>query len=135
MYPFKKHFFRIEDGNVKLGKIRFIASGNRPIKQIFNDSVQLISIDGRIGEVYNNLHLVPVVSANWKDYFSEWESNDKIQKRLKKIVLSTNKKNQRLRFWGAPDNLSVWKFLRKNGVSLINTDKPMKINKFRSQLL
>lgn len=114
--------------------LRIILSGNRPIKDVRDDSQRLVSIDGRIAEMDEELgDLVILVSDNWRSHFS-WNGigmmPDDQRNKLRAIVDKVHKANAKLRFWATPENENVWKVLRAEGVDLIGTDQLQKLKVF-----
>ena len=50
--------------------------------------------------------------------------------KLDDLVAQVHKKGKQIRFYGAPDNLAVWKTLLDAHVDWINTDKLKEYNHF-----
>lgn len=109
------------------GAISVVISGNRARKIMADQQTRLAACDGLIEDVDNppSLNLVPLVSSRWGITF-RWNGQGDMPEPeralLRQIVEKAHKAGQRLRFWGAPDNLNAWKQLRAAGVDLINTD-------------
>jgi len=129
--------FVIQNGIEQEGAIKIFISGNRPVKDILNDEPILVGIDGRPGDLKDNIpaSIMPVISDNYTNILS-WDGLGEISEDdiniLQMLVQDTHAQNKKLRLWGAPDNENAWKFLLDNDVDLINTDH---LEEFREFIL
>ena len=125
----------IEKGIEKKGPVKIFVSGNRPIDDILIDDPQFVGIDGRPNDLDKNIsHLImPVISDKYSNFLS-WDGYGKISEsekaNLNKLAQKTHEQNKKLRLWGSPDNINVWKLLLENGVDLINTDRLKEFKEF-----
>jgi len=109
------------------GAVTVVISGNRPRKTMAAQKQRLAACDGLIEDIDNppSVRLVPLVSSRWGITF-KWTGRGQLpddqRQLLRTLVEKAHKNGQRLRFWGAPDDLNAWKELRAAGVDLINTD-------------
>jgi hypothetical protein len=76
---------------------------------------------------------MPWVSDNWTKLFT-WRGEGKMsgeeRAKLGDFVARAHKHARLVRFWGTPENATVWAELRAAGVDLINTDRLAELRKF-----
>jgi hypothetical protein len=115
-------------GDVKhTNAILVIISGNRDLKMFAEESTRYAAYDGDLSNLEQNqpATLVPWISINWQTQFS-WNGQGAMSEmeaaKLRAFVTRAHAGHSRLRFWGAPDNLTAWKVLSAASVDLINTD-------------
>ncbi len=123
-------------GDVKTpGAVMVIITGNRSHEMFKGEAVRYASLDGDLPDLERNdpATLVPWISANWQKTF-QWRGRGPVPEsdlqKLKRISAKAHEQGRKVRFWGAPDNAAFWKFLRENGVDLINTDDLAGAEKF-----
>jgi hypothetical protein len=56
--------------------------------------------------------------------------SDAERQKLREFVAKAGKHKRMVRFWGTPENRTVWQELRDAGVDLINTDKLAELQEF-----
>ena len=113
--------------------ITIIISGKRPPKEDWDSYPPYIFFDGRPFEIYTEAQQkrIGMISFNFKHYKPDWSKNKiKDVSPLKRMVDLCHAKGERIRFWNAPDNKTVWQRLLELGVDIINTDNPVKLNLF-----
>lgn len=113
--------------------VTIIISGSRPPKEDWANYPSFIYFDGRPDEVYTEAQRkrIGMISVNFQHYKPNWEKHDTGDKKnLKNVVESCHARGEKIRFWNAPDNKSVWQRLVELGVDIINTDNPVKLNLF-----
>lgn len=113
--------------------ITIIISGRRPPKEDWDSYPPYIFFDGRPFEIYTEAQQkrIGMISYNFKHYKPDWSKNKiKDVSPLKRMVDLCHAKGERIRFWNAPDNKTVWQRLVELGVDIINTDNPVKLNLF-----
>lgn len=109
------------------GAVSVILSGNRPQGRLAKLSRRLAAIDGRLPDLDggDSPHLVPLISDNWTRYF-RWRGTgpfpDDEKAKLRQVVAQAHAQGRRVRFWGTPDRLEVWRELRLAEVDLLNAD-------------
>jgi glycerophosphoryl diester phosphodiesterase len=109
--------------------VRFVASGDRPIKAIERDKGMYTAIDGRWGDLSQDwsVDLMPWISESWLSHF-KWLGSGEFpaseRTKLNAMVKTVHDSGRRLRFWGAADSKPVWELHRDSGVDWINTDRP-----------
>jgi glycerophosphoryl diester phosphodiesterase family protein len=115
--------------------VTVVLSGNRPKAMLTAEKVRYAGYDGRLGDLEgdDSRHLTTLVSDNWPSHF-KWRgmgplpADEKIK--LKQLVAKAHEQGRKLRFWGAPDRVEVWKEFFDAGVDLINTDNLAGLQKF-----
>ena len=91
------------------------------------ESIRYACFDGELTDLDSGApaDLVPLISSNWGQSF-KWRGTGPMPEaeklKLQTIVSKAHQQGRRVRFWGAPDQLSFWREIRANGVDLINTD-------------
>ena len=113
--------------------ITIIISGMRPPKEDWANYPPYIYFDGRPSENYSEAQQkrVGMISDNFQHYKPHWEKGKATDETdLKNVVALCHAKGEKIRFWNAPDNKSVWQKLVELGVDIINTDNPIKLNLF-----
>lgn len=133
--PYKKYLSHKENGVWKEGFVSILLTGNRPILNE-KDSNQLVFLDGRMSEIEKCYpeNLYPIISCNWWDHFSwggKGKMPDSLEENLKRYVNLAHKHHKIIRFWGTPDNESIWEVLVQSGVDIINVDNLKHIYNFR----
>lgn len=122
-------------GKKKTNAIRVICTGSRDIKMFDAEKVRMAAFDGRFNDLDSKAHadLIPWISLKWETYF-KWRGNgsmpDTEKNLLKDMMIKAHARDRKVRFWGASDNVSFWKFLLDNKVDLINTDDLDGVRKF-----
>lgn len=112
-----------------------IISGNRARKTMESEPLRYAALDGRLEDLKVNpsKHLVPLISDNWALAF-KWRGvgafSDEEKRHLREIVETSHRQGRKVRFWGTPDQTTVWKELLVAGVDLINTDDLPGLQKF-----
>jgi hypothetical protein len=121
---------RFHPDRTETNAVTVIISGNRARTLMANEPVRLAAYDGRLDDLDSNdsRHLIPLISDNWSLHF-KWRARPEegplpVDERAKLLqtVQRAHDSGQRLRWWGAPDNVEAWKELSAAGVDLVNTD-------------
>ncbi|MFM9908475.1 MAG: hypothetical protein ACKVOW_03965 [Chitinophagaceae bacterium] len=112
------------DRSVNPAAVQVIVSGDRGPIAAWKDFPSYIYFDGRPFEEYDQpaLDKIAMISDNYFKYLSKSNIGD-ITK-LKMVVEKAHSFMKPVRFWGSPDQESVWNLLRISGADIINTDKP-----------
>jgi len=115
------------NGRKQTNAVMVVISGARSGEMFAGETVRLAALDGDLGDLDSNAPwtFIPWISHQWGKTF-KWRGDGEMpaeeQTRLKEIVAKAHQQGRRVRFWGAPDRLEVWRLLREVGVDLINTD-------------
>jgi hypothetical protein len=127
------------DGQVTVGPIVAIVSGNRAFAAITSDPSRYVGIDGRLGDLGKDTpaDLMPLISDHWGRSF-RWRGSGEMPQeefaKLKRIVQQAHQQKRRIRFWATPDRLPMWRTLHQAGVDLINTDDLKGLSDFLRQV-
>lgn len=113
--------------NVVPGRVRFVISGDRPVKEVLASSALWMGLDGRFQDDFGVSNRDrPWVSDAWSSHF-KWRGEgvfpDAEQTALKALVSNAHESARKIRFWGAPDRPEIWAVQAKAGVDWINTDR------------
>jgi len=120
-------FTEFNGAKVKRKAITAIISGERPMKSLPAETVRYAALDGHLDEMDSGMTpaLMPWISHNWRAVFT-WRGTGEIdpteKKKLRELVEAAHKKGYKVRFWGTPDNIGMWREERAAGVDLLNTD-------------
>ena len=128
LQPYRDMLTRFTADTTREGAVTIIVSGNRPYEMLAAESVRWVASDGRLADLDRNpsIHLVPLVSDNWKNHF-EWRGEGPVPEadlaRLNDTVNLAHQQGRRIRFWAVPDRPEAWDVMADYGVDLINTDR------------
>lgn len=109
------------------GAVTVILTGNRPVQMVAVEPERLCALDGRLSDLDANpsVHLFPLVSESWSPTFKKFEASglsEADRTKLRQLISKTHSQGRRLRFWGVPDQLVVWREFYSEGVDMLNTD-------------
>jgi glycerophosphoryl diester phosphodiesterase len=115
--------------------VKVIVSGNRAIDLIQADKERLVSVDGRLKDLQIKVDpsLMPLISDNYRlhfRYLGSGEISDEERAKLRDYVRLVHQNGAQLRFWGTPENESLWKVLREEQVDFIGTDQLQQLADF-----
>jgi hypothetical protein len=125
----------VQGGNVQPRAVTVVVSGNSDRETIANQPRRFAAIDGRPPDLDSDApnHLIPWISDRWGSHF-KWTGDgpmsDAERQKLREFVAKAGKHKRMVRFWGTPENRTVWQELRDAGVDLINTDKLAELQEF-----
>lgn len=120
--------------------VTVIISGNRPRGFMAAETNRLAAYDGRLTDLdaLDSRHLIPLVSDNWSLHF-QWRARvgegplpEGEREKLRILVSRAHQQGRRLRFWGTPDNPTMWRELKQAGVDYLNTDRLSEMRNFLS---
>ncbi|MBM3822541.1 MAG: hypothetical protein FJ404_06610 [Verrucomicrobia bacterium] len=126
---------RFEGTAVNTRAVTAIISGNRPIQTMSREPVRYAAVDGRVADLEGAWppSLMPWISQSWPSLF-KWRGEGAMEeaeaRKLRELVDRVHAQGRLLRFWGLPDQPSVWKVLWEAGVDWINTDKLSELSVF-----
>ncbi|MFK8009243.1 MAG: hypothetical protein AB8H03_22975, partial [Saprospiraceae bacterium] len=135
LYPFREMLNYYENGKFHKGKVTVILSGDRPFEALQNDSLQLMTLDGRPSDLAKNYpsHLMPFISEN-AGKVAEIEDYSQIDEaaflRISKFIKATHDQGKKARLWATPEDENLWVKLLEMEIDLINTDKLSKLQRF-----
>lgn len=107
--------------------VRIIISGNRPVKTIEEDTIQLAGVDGRLPDLDKNYNtrFMPFISEAYSKILF-WDGTGSIPEKefeiLKSVSGEVHHQGKKFRLWAAPENKNTWKALLDAGVDYICTD-------------
>lgn len=107
--------------------VTIILSGDRPVQLVAGEPSRLCALDGRLSDLDANpsIHLFPLISQSWRPTFGAFEAGglpEVDRTKLRDLVTKAHAQGRRLRFWGVPDQLFVWREFFSEGVDMLNTD-------------
>ena len=116
------------DGKKTEGAVTPILTGNHPAEAVLAaETVRYAAVDGILEALDRNppADLVPWMSSQWSLSF-KWKGTGAMpeaeRQKLREIVDKAHAQGRLVRFWGAPDNATIWQALLAAQVDLINTD-------------
>src|SRR6266545_3001432 len=115
--------------------VTVVISGNRPRETIAKETQRFAAYDGRVPDLESQAasHFIPLISDDWGNHF-KWRGVGPMpeaeRKQLNGLVTQSHDQGRKLRFWGAPDRVEVWKEQFDAGVDLINTDNLAGVERF-----
>lgn len=121
-------------------KVRFVASGNRPVSSIVRDKGRTLALDGRWNDLEKgySTEMMPWVSEAWRTHF-QWTGNGPMpaseRTKLTDMAARVGQEGRKIRFWGQFDVPSLWAAQWEAGVHLINTDRPAALRDWIHQQL
>lgn len=132
----KKYRLMLEVADAKSNPaLKVIVSGNRAIDLMRADRERLVSVDGRLKDLQATVDpsLMPLISDNYRlhfRYLGSGEMSDEERAKLRDYVRLVHQNGAQLRFWGTPENESLWKVLREEKVDFIGTDQLQQLADF-----
>jgi len=134
---FKEMLNYYENGKFHKGKVTVILSGERPFDELLNDTLQLMTLDGRPGDLGKNYptELMPFISERADKIAGTTDSskiNQEVIERIKTHIEKVHAQGKKVRLWATPEDKKVWGILIQIGIDLINTDH---LTKLRNYLL
>ncbi len=127
LYPFREMLTYYENGKLHQGKVMVILSGDRPFRQLLFDDLQLMTLDGRPGDLDKNYatKLMPFISEHAGKICQVTNYDDvgkaEIQ-RIYEFAAKAKAQGKKVRLWATPEREELWDELVKAEVGLINTD-------------
>ena len=112
-----------------------ILSGDRPFEALQNDSLQLMTLDGRPSDLAKNYpsYLMPFISEN-AGKVAEVEDYSQVDEaaflKISNFIKATHDQGKKARLWATPEDENLWMKLLEMEIDLINTDKLSKLKKF-----
>lgn len=123
--PYREMLTEFTRDATRPGAVTVIVSGFYPYPVLRERSPRLAAVDGRLPQLGESPHEVPMVSENWTKLF-RWRGSGPLSERedkhLRRIIEQAHAAGQRVRFWSLPDGPDTLPFLYEAGVDLLNTD-------------
>jgi hypothetical protein len=118
---------RFAGGHIETNAVTAIISGNRARQIMAAETVRYAALDGRPEDLNGGAprQLIPWISEDWKRLF-RWRGSgpfpDAEKQRLRDLVSRAHAQGRRVRLWGTPDRVEVWREELSCGVDLLNVD-------------
>ncbi len=137
--PYESMLTVYQNDKVERRAVTIIISGDRPVEILNKEKKRYAFIDGRLDDLEHDINpkLIPLISADWFEYFKydgEKEILKSEIKQLKHFVSQCHDKNIMLRFWGTAGEganaINFWNVFNEVGVDLIGTDNPKEFYDF-----
>ena len=132
---FKPMLNHYENGKFHKGKVTVILSGARPFDLLLNDTLQLMTLDGRPSDLAKNYpsELMPFISER-ADKISGTtdpaEVNQAVLEKIKMHIDACHAQGKKTRLWATPEDEKIWGLLLQMGIDLINTDQLTKLQNY-----
>ena len=120
------------------GPIQVLLSGGPPIDLIENEESRYFYVDGSVDQWSMDypVNLMPRASTNYRSYF-KWYGKGEMPKdeelKLRELIKQAHDSGRKVRFWGCPNRVEVWKKLLEEGADWINVDDLKGFNTFYKQ--
>lgn len=117
------------DPGVNPRAVRVVVTGRVPAPEKFGDYPSFIRFDGNWETSYTpeELSRIALVSCNFRD-FSQWNGKGAIipdeEARLRKAIERAHGWHKPIRFWNAPESITVYYTFYNLGIDYVNTDHP-----------
>lgn len=117
------------DPSVNSDAVRVVITGRVPSPDEFGEWPDFISFDGSLEEEYDadELERVALMSADFSGY-SQWNGKGTIipaeYDRLAEAVADAHELGKPVRFWNAPEGVTVYYTFYDMGIDYVNTDHP-----------
>lgn len=109
--------------------VRVVVTGRVPAPEKFGDYPLFIRFDGNWKADYTaeQLNRVALISCNFRN-FSQWNGKGAIMpaevKRLREAIDRAHEWGKPIRFWNAPEGITVYYTFYNLGIDYVNTDHP-----------
>jgi hypothetical protein len=125
------------DSIIKSGPLQILISGNKPFKEVMNESTCYVTLDADLNSINQSTYdrITTRFSDPWGSYFTWNGEGDMPAEQLSKLtnlVKRVHDKHKQIRFYHIPDKQNAWKALLDAGVDWINTDMLDEYNHFCS---
>ncbi|MGZ4035810.1 MAG: phosphatidylinositol-specific phospholipase C/glycerophosphodiester phosphodiesterase family protein, partial [Bacteroidia bacterium] len=135
LYKYRNILTAYENGKITKRAITVIITGNKPYKELKDQSTRFAFIDQSLLSLDDSVSnfLCPLASTKYSNVLS-WKGKGAIPENEKKsliaLVTQAHRQNKKVRLWASPENKNTWKELLDCGVDLINTDELEKLKVF-----
>ena len=131
---YKEMLHHRKEGKLYPGQVLVILSGDRPFQKVLNDTLRLMTLDGRMGDLEKNYSPsdMPFVSEHYKRIFKlEKGRLTKLEfEKLINFAQRCHQQGKKVRLWATPESEELWAQLLKAKVDLINTDELDRLQRF-----
>ena len=125
-----------EKGKVIIRNLTLVLTGHRPLQLLKSEDSRFVFADADLRKI-NTQEACPemftMASCKYSNII-KWKGKGEIpeleREHLKELVNKAHLSGTKVRLWAAPENETVWLFLRDCGVDLINTDKLVALKRF-----
>ena len=109
---------------IKSRSVVLTISGNKPNPEQFVFFPDYLKFDGILTEKYSNSSFkrIPMLSDNIAKFVKGSQITPNERDTLKVLIDKAHQEKKKVRLWGTPDRLDVWKELMQLKVDYINTD-------------
>jgi hypothetical protein len=128
-----------ENGKVNIRNLTVVVTGHRSLSELESENVRYLFADADLKNVDPRQHptdLYMTASCNYSSLL-RWKGKGQIpsseQSRLMTLINKAHALGAKVRLWNSPENKSVWDFLMRCGVDLINTDKLSALRQYFAQ--
>lgn len=117
------------DPAVNENAVRVVVTGNVPAPEDFGRWPEYISFDGNPDTEYTagQLERVALFSADFSNY-SQWNGKGSVipaeKDRLEEVISASHDMGKPVRFWNAPEGVTVYYTFYDMGIDYVNTDHP-----------
>ena len=133
---YKSILTSVQEGKVIERNVTIVITGNKPYKDVLEDSSRFMFIDENLMNVIDSKYdstVCYMASTKYANVLA-WKGNGKINKTeqelLKSLVKAAHDKGKVVRLWAMPENEKVWEELLNCELDLINTDNLKKLFEF-----
>jgi hypothetical protein len=125
-----------EKGKVIIRNLTLVLTGHRPLQLLKSEDSRFVFADAdlrKINTQETSPEMFTMASCKYSNVI-KWKGKGEIpeleREHLKDLVNKAHLSGTKVRLWAAPENETVWLFLRDCGVDLINTDKLVALKRF-----
>jgi len=125
-----------EKGKVIIRNLTLVLTGHRPLQLLKSEDSRFVFADADLRKINTeeaNPEMFTTASCKYSNII-KWKGKGEIpeleRENLKELVNKAHLSGTKVRLWAAPENETVWLFLRDCGVDLINTDKLVALKRF-----
>lgn len=117
------------------GPIQVLLTGGPPIELIEIEENRYFYVDGSMDQWSMNypVSLMPRASTNYRS-FLKWYGKGEMpveeERKLKELIKKAHEAGRKVRFWGCPNRVEVWRKLMDEGADWINVDDLKGFNEF-----
>ena len=125
------------NGKVTIRNLTLVLTGHRPLQELEKEEARYVFADADLRKIDSQETAYPEMFTTASCKYSNlitWKGKGEIPElekaHLTALVNKAHLSGTKVRLWAAPENETVWHFLRNCGVDLINTDKLVALKRF-----